>query len=114
MADTHLSDLPLSQVQQIAKALGVRGWDMPDRTYLVKCIQAKRLADAKAYAQAVADAAMKEALAADMASAESVSEYEAMDKADLQKLADERGLDVTGTGKGGTVLKSDLVTALSA
>lgn len=43
----------------------------------------------------------------------SKSELEAMDKADLQALADKEQLTVTGTGANGNVLKSDLVDVLA-
>lgn len=40
--------------------------------------------------------------------------YSTMSVEDLQTEADKRGLNVTGTGKDGNVLKSDLVSALEA
>lgn len=44
---------------------------------------------------------------------EGVQALEDMEKDDLQALADERGMEVKGTGAGGNVLKSDLVKALN-
>lgn len=46
--------------------------------------------------------------------ASSDTDYSAMGVEELQTLADERKLEVTGTGKDGNVLKSDLVAALEA
>jgi len=39
-------------------------------------------------------------------------ELDALTKTDLEVIAAERGTPVTGTGSGGSVLKSDLVTAI--
>lgn len=39
-------------------------------------------------------------------------DYDELDKADLEKLADERELEVEGTGSKGAVTKDDLVKAL--
>jgi len=45
---------------------------------------------------------------------DSRSEYEAQDKAKLERIASRRGLTVEGTGANGAVLKTDLVEALVA
>lgn len=44
--------------------------------------------------------------------AENKADLEAMKKDELEALAEERGVEVKGTGSGGNVLKGDLVKAL--
>lgn len=46
--------------------------------------------------------------------AETETDYDAMKLEQLQALADGAGLDVKGTGQGGTVVKADLVKALKS
>lgn len=42
------------------------------------------------------------------------TDYQSMNVDELQALADERELEITGTGKDGNVVKADLVNALQA
>lgn len=42
------------------------------------------------------------------------SQYASMPKEDLAELAEDRGLEVQGTGSGGNIVKNDLVAALDA
>lgn len=52
--------------------------------------------------------------AAEIREATTLSDYNSLSPAELKELAEERDLEIEGTGKGGNVKKSDYVSALEA
>lgn len=62
----------------------------------------------------IVDADVSALDAREAAQARTEADYDSMEMSELKQLAEERDLEVEGTGKGGNVKKSDLVSALQA